>query len=380
MADTEYAERDLITAWNLQLYREYENIIYQYSVPLKCPMIRVLPLKGAWASWDPFSRVIAMNTALIKSYGWDITLEVLKHEMAHQLVTDLFGGRGGGPHGRQFQLACEKLGVVDWARSASGTLPEHIPTPKERLMSDEEEKMLKRVEKLLSLATSSNEHEALLAMQRVQEIYTRYNLERLQNRTESTWIRLVIPLLKKRIDRHISMICGILIGHFFVKVVTRQLYDPKRLESDCAVELLGTKENVLMAEYVYHFLLNQSSSLYEQRKGALASGRKTKADFVLGVLDGFRRKLAEGQADLMKSAAQTMESKQSTALVKLGEAQLDQFLEQCHPRLTNRKANYTYTDREAFAQGQADGRKLVLHKGIQQDEGGQGRLLGSGKG
>jgi len=369
----------LSRAWVEQLYREYENILYQYNVPLRCPLIRVLPLKGVWASWDPHARVIAIHAKLIKEYGWDITLEVLKHEMAHQLVTDLFGGKGG-PHGRPFQLACDKLGVLDWARTASGALPEHIPTPKERLMSDEEEKMLKRVEKLLSLATSSNEHEALLAMQRVQEIYARYNLERLRDHKESTWIRLVIPLHKKRIERHISMICGILIGHFFVRVVTRQLYDAALLESYCAVELLGTKENVLMAEYVYHFLLNQTESLYQQRKTMLSAGRKTRSDFVLGVLDGFRRKLHEGQAELMKNAAAAMESKQSTALVRQGEHQLEEFVEQCHPRLKSRKANYTYTDREAFAAGQEDGRRLVLHKGISEDEPGRGRLLGSGKG
>lgn len=379
------AEELLIRHWTMQLYLEYENIVYQRRVALKAPFLRIAPMSGTWGRWESFTRTITLHPDLIRKHGWDITLEVLKHEMAHQMATDVFGAKTA--HGRPFQLACKHLNVAEWAATASGELPKEIPTDQNRLMTEDEEKMLKRVEKLLSLATSSNEHEALLAMQRVQEIYARYNLERLRDARASTYTRVVIPLHKKRVERNISMICSILLSHFFVKVITRQVFDPQRLDTFCAVELLGTRENVQMAEYVFHFLQNQTGALYEANRKKLSKGRSTRSDFVLGVLDGFRKKLKLSQEEVLGRAAEGLEPAagdtkrfNTTALIRQGDQELEDFVEQHHPRLTSRKANYSYGDRAAFAAGQAEGNRLVIHKGLNEDAKGQGRLLGSGKG
>lgn len=368
----------LFTAWNNQLYREYENILYQHEVILTIPLLRVLPMKGKWAYWDGFTRTIAINPELIRLHGWNVTVEVLKHEMAHQLAQDHYGAKGG--HGRPFELACKQLGVTDWASAARGELPAHIARPSERTLTDEEEKLLRRVEKLLSLATSSNEHEALLAMQRVQELYARHNFLQQQEQKASHWLQLTIPLHKQRIEKHISMICSILIGHFFVRVVTSRAFDPHTLQTGAALNLLGTRENVRMAEYVYHFLVNQTAALFQQKKASLPSGRTAKADFTLGVLDGFRRKLAEGSREVLKRATEGISPQEASALTIRREQALDEYMEQRYPHLTERKASYTYRDPNAFKSGQVEGRRLVLHKGVEQEGKGKGGggLLGSG--
>ncbi|MFM7201133.1 MAG: SprT-like domain-containing protein [Myxococcota bacterium] len=370
------ADDVLFTAWTHQLYREYNNILFQHNVTLNAPLIRILPMKGKWAFWDGLTRTIALNPELIRLHGWDVTVEILKHEMAHQLAQDRFGATGG--HGRPFELACKLLGVEDWATAASGELPTCISRPSERTLTDEEEKLLRRVEKLLSLATSSNEHEALLAMQRVQELYARHNFLNLQSEKTSHWLQLTIRLDRKRIEKHTSMICSILIGHFFVRVVTRKAFDPLKLDSYSALDLIGTRENVKMAEYVYHFLLNQTASLYEQKKHTLPATRSAKGDFTLGVLDGFRRKLAEGSQEVLKRATEGITPKDQKALIRRGEQELELFMERRHPRLTERKANFIYHDPSAFKSGQTEGRRLVLHKGVSGEGKGGGGLLGSG--
>src|SRR5207237_610844 len=115
------------------------------------PVIRVEPLQARWASWDPIGRVITITPALIERHAWNVVLEILKHEMAHQLVTELYGD--ADVHGAMFAQACDRLGVIEWARTASGELPETISDWRERGSADPEAvKLLDRIEKLLALA------------------------------------------------------------------------------------------------------------------------------------------------------------------------------------------------------------------------------------
>ena len=61
-------------------------------------------------------------------------------------------------------------------------MPGNIAPVKHRVLSQEDEKLLRRAEKLLALAESDNENEALVAMERVQELYTKHNLKKIQKK------------------------------------------------------------------------------------------------------------------------------------------------------------------------------------------------------
>src|SRR5262245_22961242 len=143
------AERDILRAWSDQLYREYENVLFHFGVRLATPVIKIAPLGNNWGEWSEEARTITLSRTLIERYSWDIVIEILKHEMAHQLVSDRLGGRD--LHGPVFHQACRMLGVAPWAAAASGALPDEIPSWRERSMSREEEALLKRAEKLLAL-------------------------------------------------------------------------------------------------------------------------------------------------------------------------------------------------------------------------------------
>ncbi len=79
-------------------------------------------LGSRWGQWDSETRTLTLSEALIREYPWDVILEVLKHEMAHQIVSETYGGDEG--HGALFHQVCRKLGVLPWAmRAETEALP-----------------------------------------------------------------------------------------------------------------------------------------------------------------------------------------------------------------------------------------------------------------
>jgi len=376
------ARREILRAWTERLYAEYENVLYHFGVRLATPVIRIDTLSGSWGQWSAAARTLTLSRTLVEQYSWDVVIEVLKHEMAHQLVTDRLGGQD--LHGPVFRQACRMLGVAEWAAAASGELPSEIPSWREKQLSDEEERLLKRAEKLLALAESANEHEAALAMQRVRQLYAKYNLERLDARREPAHVYCVIDNKQKRIASDESMIFSILNEHFFVRAIYTSLYDAKDLCAYKVVELHGTRENVLMAEYVYHFLKTRLDSLwrdYRRRPGKTGlAGAKARRSYRLGVLSGFRDKLAQTPAVETTAGAESTSPAQTKALLALADRQLDEFIAARHPRLSTRKWGSGYGDRDSFAAGKADGRALNLHRGLTHTGGNRGLRLPAGGG
>jgi hypothetical protein len=367
------ARQNTLRAWTERLYSEYEDILYQFNVGLPKPVIRIEALSGTWGQWNRDVRSITLSVRLIEEYPWDIVVEVLKHEMAHQLADDWQKADGSGrkPHGAMFQQACRKLGVADWAASATGNLPVQIPNWRQRVLTPDEERLLKRAEKLLALAESSNEHEAALAVERVRQLYAKYNLERLAAGTQPAHVHCIINMRRRRIESGDSAIFSILTAHFMVRAIFTSLYDAADLCEYRAVELLGTRENVLMAEYVYHFLRHKLDTLwadYRNRTGTTGSARRS---YMLGVLAGFREKLEASAAKPVDEGVNVT----STALLQLADLQLEAFVARRYPRLRTRWWGSGYRDRESFGAGVADGGTITLHRGITHRTGNRGLNL-----
>jgi hypothetical protein len=386
---------ELLFLWTEKLYEEHAGLAWQYKVKLPRPVIRIAELQRDWGSWDPLTRTLTLARRLIEGYRWDVVLEILKHEMAHQMVTDVLGG-DTAPHGPIFARACEAMRVADWARTATGALPEVLPTEptfRRAPLTDrpEDDRLLRRVEKLLSLAASSNEHEALLAMQRVQELYARHHLSRLRELAEARAagragaengaggrggaVVLALHLGRKRVDRLDSMICSILNEHFFVRVIHGKLFDAHELCDYRTADLVGSRENVLMAEYVFHFLRGQIAALWEEFRVRTRAAGNTRQDYMLGLLSGFRGKLSEEKELIVRAADRSLSRSECRALVALGEREIEECLQRVHPRLTTRRWSASYRDASSYSAGVAQGRNIVIHKGVGGDRGNRGRLL-----
>lgn len=366
--------QEMTKLWTIQLYLEFENICFQYRLSLKKPVIQVIEMKSRWGCWDPNIRTISLAKNLIESVSWDAVIEVLKHEMAHMIVNEL-EGIDDHNHGDEFKKAARLIGTTSWAQASEADLENRIPHAEESL-SVTDQKLLRRVEKLLALAESSNEHEALLAMRRVRELYSRYNLDRLMSAKEDqNFAYKIINHGKKRVPQHQAMIASILTGHFFVEAIFSTQYDPIKDDHFKVLEIIGLKHNVKMAEYVYEFLIRNLSVLWTRYKDRF-QGRTAKNSFLLGVLQGFDRKLYD--ASTMRSpSGSTWQLNRlediDKSLSVVADKEREGFLKYRHPRVVSRRLNSKVRNAQSFREGHKEGGQLVLKKAI--EKGHQGQVL-----
>ena len=362
-------------AWVSELYSEHESICWSYNVDLPRPIIEISNSRTEWGSWDVDSRTMRISAFLIKGHSWDVTLSVFKHEIGHQIVTDLFHTNDG--HGPLFETACNMIGVPRDFRGARGDLARKIVDFRDQEIDSEDVRMLDKVRKLLSLARSKNENEAFLAMKKANELIEKYNIERIEQDKAANFVYAVINHKKKRIENYQRRVCRILREHFFVDVVNSYLYDAKDRETYRTIELLGTVENVSIAEYVYYFLLNQMEVLWKTRQRKEKKGNiRNKRSYRLGVLKGLHDKL-DRQARERKKGCDLEGSGEKTlsALICAEDRMLKAFIKMRFPRLSNYRSAGANIDYGTFQAGIDDGKRVNISRGIQQKDGYKGRLL-----
>jgi hypothetical protein len=354
---------------NLRLYKEFDNINWYYRLSLKQPVIRITSSLNRLGQWDAELREISLSANLLRK-PWDIVVEILKHEMAHQYCSEVLRRDDG--HGSYFLSACERLGVAGWARRAAVDLDdvgEDCLKAIERRFndeqSDEDKRIWRRAERLLALSQSSNPHEAALAMQRVRELMTEHAVLASELSGDDQEDYAVIYLKKKRLQRHQLRLAGLLNDFFMVRVIHTQYYDP---EIGCelkAFELIGQKAQIAMALHVYHFVQNRLELFWKEYKrgsdrllGAMQT-RRDKESFLAGVLKGFSSKLSRPST----AAASSVHADQSNqaALMKV-EAHLEFWQKRRFPRIHNRSFSYSQVDAYAFNAGCEKGRQLNLHR------------------
>src|SRR5207244_4471868 len=100
----------------------------------------------------------------------------------------------------------------------------------------------------------------------------------------------------------------------------------------------------------------------------------SKPSYLLGVLTGFRRKLA---AEKNVGGLAAPESK---ALIAAGDAELEAFIESRYPRVKSRRYTTTIRDTSSYFAGLDEGARLTLHKPVGSTDGNKGRVLVGGPG
>ena len=383
---------EVVRRWTHQLYAEFDNICFQYGVVLRRPLMRIDESLSRWGMWDGNTRLLSISRHLIESYRWDAVIDVLKHEMAHMVVGEIFDNPSH-LHDEPFYRACRIFGIAPWACASEEQMAQMFKTHEDERENPADDRLTQKVKKLLALATSSNEHEALLAIQRVKEIYGRHNLSQIASQKSSKFVYSIINHRQKRIPQYQSSIASILAGHFFVEVIHSQLYDAPSQTHHRVIEILGTVDNVKMAEYVYFYLFNNLPVLWNAYKKAHApSSRRSKNSYYLGVLLGFRRKLDDEA--VKKSAAPDMAPHpnlmtapgeivaidhipqgERKRLMQVAGQEMSAFVRTRFPKLSTRGGSRCYTDPTTFDAGVRQGRELSLHRGITTHECGRVPLL-----
>ncbi len=362
--------------WLNQLLVEYEEICWSYGVELTPPVFEISDSRKEVGSWDSVTRTIRLSRYLIAENSWMVTLQVLKHEMAHQLCSELFGSRERG-HGTEFQRGCELLGIEPEYRLAKSSLPElEKKLMKEDDISDKGRRFVNRVEKLLALARSPNENEATLAMQKANELIEKYNLSFLEDGEKRVFGYAVINRKRKRIESYQRHICRILQDFFFVRVVTSSLYDPETDQNYKIIEILGVRENVAIGEYCYFFLENKLFSLWAHNRHKFKGTTRTeKNSYFLGLLAGFYDKLKKQGERTTDGSVRA----QAEAMVLVSaRREIEDYIGSRYPRLQKVSRRTAKIYKSTYSDGVTTGRTITLTKGVAGESVQSGRLLTTG--
>jgi len=368
---------DIEVRWAKQLQKEHGRICYQQSVSLSKPVISIVSGKQRLAYWSPKNKSISVSRDLIKTHPWEMVLEIFKHEMAHQYVSEYYNNADS--HGQSFKSACKILGVhpafagshcnQEQIDAFMGTLPEKA------------QKMLRRVEKLLALGQSSNESEAQAASKKANYLLNKYNLDRIaQDKTDSSDIRyLYLRTNKKRMESIEKQILGFLEKYYFVSCIVATIYDAETAEEYKAGVLIGKKEALVVAEYVYRFLLSTSKELWKDFRKKHSGQRTGKVAFDLGFMKGIgdnHEAMFKGY-DAAKSNGDTSLPVAAVKALRI-KCNAENFRERIRlfPRTRKEKTSFRM-DKNAFAYGMEQGRKTHINRPVEHKKTGTTALLTS---
>lgn len=269
---------------------------------------------------------------------------IIRHEVAHYMTFIEYGG-WIEPHGRQFREFCRRMGWPEDVQRATSCLDDEVALPNE-----EENAVLRKVQKLMALAGSSNQHEAEQAMIKSQQLLLKHNIssESLGDSGEEK-IYLKRILKQKRANAKMRAIATIL-GTFFVNTVYN------RQEGAICLEIVGSATNIEIAEYVANTLELELENLWQQAKKLpfAPKGTVAKNSFLLGVAQGYCNKV-----DHLKKQCS---SQDSHALIAL-EKKLRDARDMVYPRLGSSKSQAQHCN-ESARLGQQAGRALTINPGV----------------
>lgn len=304
--------------------------------------------------WDAGTRTITLSERLLDGRRWHLLVSTLRHEMAHQVVSELWGAPEEPPHGPVFRRACELLGVSAEARATAAELEE------ER----EEPRVVRTIRRLLALSSSPNRHEAEAALAKAQELALKHNVA-LADDASGQRRQYAHRLLDRPRKRWPSYTWTVL--HTCEKLHQVQHIRWTLPDGEAVVELFGAPDNLDLAEYVYHYLLAAGDGewrRFRQEQG-LANNRK-RLSFLLALFSAFDRKLARQRQELVTTQA----------LVVSEDAELQAFFRRRYPHVRTGSLSNHQVHADARAAGAEAGGRLQIRPGVGGEGGGRKKPRG----
>jgi len=354
---------------------EWERALWILNSPyrekMRPPFFCLRDMKDRWGTWDGKKREISLSRSLVLNHSWAAVREVLFHEMAHQLASEVLTASHESPHGPQFQKACYLLRANP---KASGKYP-----PLDKRVSDErslsgssslEDKILRRVKKLFALAESQNHHEADAAMSKAHALISKYNLDLLAKAEDRDFTSIFVGQPALRHFPEDYSLAHLLQDFYFVKGIWVSAYVPEKEKMGRVLEVSGTIPNIKLASYVHDFVRRFIHSQWREYNKDKGLNRHRQTDFAVGIIEGFRSKLEVQRKEKEKA-------KDPLALMKIEDPLLRKYMEYKYPHTIRFSRGFPSRDEKVWKEGKRVGKKLVIFRGIEDREGNKGRLLES---
>lgn len=348
------------SAWTRELARWWGFYnAYYLNDQLRPPSFEILDAAARLGSYDARTRRLGIAAHHIRRHRWAAVLETLRHEMAHQYAFEVLHCHDQVPHGPAFRQAAHRLRVDARAAGSGDEVTHHEPD------SEDPDGVRRVIAKLLSLASSPNEHEAQAAMKKARQLLLKYNLDEAQCRRARAFEVRQLGALRRRRHDHEYLLGAILSRFFFVEVLWSDSYDATALQRGRLLEVYGSRVNVDMAEYVFGFLTGLLPRLWQQyRRDQGLAGNRDRLRYFSGVLEGLHAKLQEQERGFVEEMA----------LLRQGDPELKAFFRYHNPRTSTARRGGV-ADTQAYHDGVARGRRVVIHKPLEQSRGAGGRQL-----
>jgi hypothetical protein len=217
--------------------------------------------------------------------------------------------------------------------------------------------IIEKIQKLLALANSSNEHEAKLAAERATALLTKYNLSMQDVAVEERDYEAIHFMgVSARMQMEQKYLFSILMEHFFIKVVVGKRFNPKLGKTVRVWSFFGQKHNVEVARYVYAFLDVTFHNLYEYYAAMpeAARGKTIRNSFYMGLSAGIRSQLKETQVKVQEEAG----------LVVVPDAGLQDFMDDTVGKTRKLPTTSVSINRDAYATGVEEGKNIRIARGL----------------
>lgn len=319
---------------------------------MRRPLFRLSDMKQCLGQWSKSKREICLSIDFVLNHPWDSIRDVLLHETAHQLASEVLSGDDESGHGPVFQEACHLLRANPKASGKYRPLHEQIQHDSVAA----EDKMMIRIKKLMALAESRNQNEAEAAMAKARLLIQKYNVQLIQTDAERGYksIFLGFPKLRHSFDEY--HLANLIIDYYFVKGVWVSAFVLDKGKMGRVLEISGTDKNLMIAEYVYMFIKAYSNRKWDEYKTGTFYNQYHKIDFSTGIIKGFRQKLEK--QDQYRSV---VEGREMTVIEDPG---LIRFIDYKYPNVKTTLSNSGHRSAAVVADGMAIGRNLVISKGI----------------
>ena len=348
---------------------------------LRTPIFKLIEDKNRWGYWSPSDRVLAINVNLFRHYESGAVDHVLKHEVAHQIVSEIFDmDCYGVAHGEAFKRACLVVNVAHTTCASHELLA--------GFKGKSEDRIVNKIRKIMELASDGNfEEEADTALMKAQELMARYNVS-MQDVTGSEKVFVKRPFGDnyKSFPTWLFRIGNFLNDQYGVKCI--QTWGPSYTsprgycKNTKRLELYGEPDRLNIAEYVGHAIINQGTILYEAFKLDHQERMKTDYDYQLnngyrkiskrafmeGLIAGYSRKMNKNQ----RNVEAKIESEDGAIVPAYNEKLLGEMYGTAYGRTrTIRNASSGGGGRSA---GDDAGSSLTISSGVT-SSGNRGRLL-----
>ena len=205
-------------------------------------------------------------------------------------------------------------------------------------------------------------------MTKAHELIARHNIALNHNETKNQYVSIFIGSPALRHHREDYHLANLLQDYYFVSGIWVSAYVIGKDKMGRVLEISGTIQNLKLAEYVHGFIVHFIDAQWWKYNQAKKLNRFRKTDFAVGIIEGFRDKLASN----IKSRKT---QKDIFALIQKGDPQLEQYVNFKYPHTTSLKKTAAQQDLRVMHDGKKVGKQLVVAKGISERKTGKLRMI-----